>query len=147
MHPMPGRCPVCSEELTVTQLHCRTCDTTISGHFSAGAAATIAEEKLPALQIFARLTPEQLAFVETFVKNEGKITRVEEELGISYPTVRARLNEVIRALGHQPREEQQEADERARALSRREILRSLADGRISSDEAARLLRSGGATGD
>src|SRR3712207_667658 len=88
MHPMPGRCPVCHEELMVTQLHCRVCDTTISGHFSAGAAASIAEEKLPALQSFTRLTPEQLGFVETFVKNEGKITRVEEELGLSYPAVR-----------------------------------------------------------
>ncbi|HBY94260.1 MAG: DUF2089 domain-containing protein [Ardenticatenaceae bacterium] len=146
MHPMPGRCPVCNEELTVTQLHCRACDTTIAGHFSAGAAASIAEEKLAALQTFARLTPEQLAFLETFIKNEGKITRVEEELGISYPTVRARLSEVIRALGHQPREDQQEAEERARAISRREVLRSLAEGRISSDEAARLLRSS-ASGD
>ena len=142
MHPMPVRCPICDEELIVTQLHCRACDTTLSGRFSAGAAASIEEEKLPALQTFARLTPEQLAFVEIFIKNEGKITRVEEELDLSYPTVRARLNEVIRALGHQPREDQSEIDEQARTISRREVLQALAEGRVTSDEAARLLRSG-----
>lgn len=139
MYPMPGRCPVCQETLNVTELHCRTCDTTVRGHFSTGPAAAIEREKLPALQVFARLSPEQLAFVETFVKNEGKITRVEEELGLSYPTVRARLHEVIRAMGHQPRDEQQEAEQRA-ATSRAKVLEDLAAGRISSDEAARLLR-------
>jgi hypothetical protein len=86
-----GRCPVCNDLLEVTSLHCRTCDTTLEGHFDLGR--------------FYQLTPEQLAFVETFVRCEGKINRVEEELGISYPTVRNRLSEVIRALGYEVRDE------------------------------------------
>jgi hypothetical protein len=139
MYTMPSRCPVCQEELTVTELHCRSCDTTVRGHFAAGAGASIEPSKLPALLPFTKLSPEQLAFVETFIKSEGKITRVEEELGISYPTVRARLHEVIRALGHQPRDEQQEADQRS-TIQRAKVLEDLAAGVISPEEAARLLR-------
>ena len=66
-HPVIGRCPICNDTLEVTTLHCRTCDTTIQGHFSLGR--------------FYQLTPEQLEFAETFIRCEGKINRVEDELG------------------------------------------------------------------
>ena len=85
MYPLPGRCPVCGEPLEVTRLHCRQCDTAIEGHFVMGR--------------LSRLSAEQLAFVETFLRCEGTIKRVEKELGISYPTVRARLEDVIRTMG------------------------------------------------
>src|SRR6476659_8329791 len=75
LYPVIGRCPVCGDELAVTRLHCNTCNTQIEGQFQLGR--------------FQRLTAEQLAFVEVFVKN----------LGISYPTVRARLDDVLRAMG------------------------------------------------
>jgi hypothetical protein len=81
-----------------------------------------------------QLTPEQLHFVEVFLRCEGKINRVQEELGLSYPTVRSRLTEVIRALGYEVGDEQQEKDER-----RQEILGRLARREISSEEAFRLL--------
>jgi hypothetical protein len=87
---------------------------------------------------FFHLPAEQLRFIEVFVKNEGKIKDVETELGISYPTVRSRLREVIRALGYEVGDDtaaQQSATDR-----RREILDALAEGRMSADEAARLLR-------
>ena len=87
MYPVPGRCPVCGEETTVTRVYCRQCDTTVEGRFSLGS--------------FHRLTPEQLQFAETFISCEGKITRVEEAMGLSYPAVRARLHDLIRALGHE----------------------------------------------
>jgi hypothetical protein len=83
------------------------------------------------------LAPEQLAFIETFIRCEGKITRVEEELGISYPTVRSRLNDVIRALGYEIGEEA--AASPVKDARRQEILQDLAEGRISSDEAVELL--------
>jgi hypothetical protein len=123
-YPVLGRCPVCDEILQVTELHCRECDTTIQGRFDLGP--------------FQNLTHEQLAFVETFVRCEGKITRVEEELGISYPTVRNRLNEAIRALGYEIEEQREKS-----ALSpedRQIILERLARGEISSDEAIDLLQ-------
>ena len=121
MHQLIGRCPVCGDELTVTRLHCRNCDSAIEGHFNLGK--------------FYRLTPEQLQFVETFIKCDGKITRVEEELGISYPTVRNRLNDVIRALGYEVA-----AEATVSAEKRRAILEQLQASEVSAAEAAELLR-------
>ncbi len=117
-----SKCPVCDGELTVTRLHCETCDTTIDGRFANGA--------------FAGLTPEQLDFIETFVRCEGKITRMEAEMALSYPTIRNRLLEVIRALGYEPgKEETSEITEE----KRRSILQDLDSGTISAEEAMRLL--------
>ena len=76
MHPLIGTCPVCGETLEVTRLHCRNCDTGIDGHFNVGA--------------FDRLSPEQLAFAEKFIFHEGKLNRMEDDLGLSYPTLRSR---------------------------------------------------------
>jgi hypothetical protein len=86
MNQMPGRCPICDNELTVTRLQCGQCGTGIDGMFSLG--------RLQALN------REQLQFVETFLKVKGKIKDVQDELDISYPTVVARLNEVVRAMGY-----------------------------------------------
>ncbi|MHB1356883.1 MAG: DUF2089 family protein [Anaerolineae bacterium] len=119
--PVIGRCPICNETLEVTKLHCHACDTTIEGHFGLGR--------------FYLLSADQLAFVETFVRCEGKINKVEEEMGISYPTVRSRLNDVIRALGYEVREDAAPSTEQ-----RKIILEQLANGKISSDEAIKLLR-------
>ena len=117
-----GSCPVCGDGLSITRLDCPTCHTALEGHFTLGK--------------FYHLSPEQLRFVETFIRCEGKINRVEEELGISYPTVRSRLLEVIQALGHEIRAEaKQPSPER-----RKEILDQLSQGTIGSQEAARLLR-------
>ena len=122
MYPVIGTCPVCGETLTVTRLYCRTCDTTVEGHFTLGR--------------FYQLSPEQMAFVETFIRCEGKLTRVQEELGMSYPTVRSRLNEVIRALGYEVSESKPEVS----PDERRSILEQLASGEISSQEAVQLLQ-------
>jgi hypothetical protein len=85
---------------------------------------------------FYHLSPEQMAFVETFIRCEGKLTRVQDELGMSYPTVRSRLNEVIRALGYEVSESKPEVSPE----ERRAILEQLASGEISSQEAVQLLQ-------
>jgi hypothetical protein len=124
MHPLLGTCPVCGETLEVTRLHCRSCDTTIDGHFTVGA--------------FDRLSPEQLAFAETFIRNEGKLNRLEIELGLSYPTLRSRLNDLRRAMGYEVGQE-----EPAAAISdeeRRRILDDLSAGKLSSEEAVQRLQ-------
>ena len=92
MYAAPTRCTVCRSELTVTRLHCPSCDTSIEGQFTGGP--------------FAHLTAEHLDFIVTFVRCEGKINRMEQELSLSYPTIRNRLHEVIRALGFEPGKEE-----------------------------------------
>ena len=122
MQALPSNCPLCSGEITVTKIYCRDCDSTIEGRFSAG--------------VFSQLTLEQLAFVETFVRCEGKITRVEAELGLSYPTIRNRLHEVIRAMGYEPGEGDTSG---MSEQERREILERLEKGEISYEDAMQLL--------
>jgi hypothetical protein len=123
MNPVIGQCPICRESLNVTRLHCRNCDTSVEGHFALGR--------------LYHLSPEQLHFVETFIRCEGKINRVEQEMGMSYPAVRARLIEVIRALGYEVGEPERVpiAEE-----TRRQILAQLSAGQITADEAMELLR-------
>jgi hypothetical protein len=86
------------------------------------------------------LSAEHLAFVELFVRCEGKITRVEQELGLSYPAVRARLTEVIEAMGYEV------GDGGKTAVSpdtRREILAEVYAGKLTAEEAAQMLRGDG----
>ena len=125
MQVLPSKCPICGGEVVITRLHCQECDSTIEGRFIHGA--------------FERLTPEQLGFVETFIRCEGKISRMEAEIGLSYPTIRNRLHEIIRALGYEPGGEEpvKVPDE-----ERRNILDSLEQGRISYQEAMRMLQEG-----
>ena len=125
MQPLPSNCPLCSGEVTVTKIYCRDCDSTIEGRFTAG--------------VFSQLTLEQLSFAETFIRCEGKITRMEAELGLSYPTIRNRLHEVIRSLGYEPGEGD---STRISETERRRILESLEKGEISYDDAMRMLEEG-----
>lgn len=114
-----GRCPVCDNELNVTRLECPACDTAIEGRFR--------------LSRFQRLSAEQLAFLEVFVKNRGTIKDIEAELGISYPTVRARLDDVIRTLGYN-------VQRPAETVDRRAVLEALDRGEITAEEALKRLR-------
>lgn len=124
MYPALTRCPVCQNELVVSRLHCPSCDTVVEGRFTAGH--------------FANLTQEQLHFIITFVRCEGKINRMEDELNLSYPTIRNRLHEIIRALGFEPGKE--EAPEVITDEKRRSVLEDLDTGKISAADAMRILR-------
>ena len=106
----------------MTRVYCRHCNTAVEGHFSLGR--------------FHRLTPEQLQFAETFIRNDGKITRVEDEMGLSYPAVRSRLHDLIRALGYEVGPE----PVGVAPEERQSILEELAEGKISAEEALALLR-------
>jgi hypothetical protein len=122
MYQVPTACPVCHDELIATRLACRNCGTALEGRF--------AMEKL------FQLTPEQLHFVEVFLRNEGKLNRVQDELGLSYPTVRSRLEEVIQALGYEVAGKDEGIDEDYR----QEILQKLAAKEITSEKALELLQ-------
>ena len=84
---------------------------------------------------WAGLSPEQLAFVETFVKCEGKLNRMEKEIGLSYPTLRNRLQEIIRRMGYEPAQSEVTEEERRR------ILEEVAAGKITAQEALQQLQN------
>ena len=120
MYRALSRCPVCQGELAVTHLRCRNCDTELVGSFQLGR--------------FADLTPQQIQFIELLIKHRANVGKVAEELGISYPTARNRLEELVRAMGY-------EAEEEAISLEkRREIIQRVAAGELSAEDAARMLR-------
>ena len=124
MHPVIHNCPICKEQLEVTQLHCRQCDTKISGHYYLGR--------------FSGLTPEQMDFVELFVRCEGKINRVCNELCLSYPVVRAQLTDVIESMGYSIGDD--EPPPNITREERKKILAKVSAGTISAAKAAELLR-------
>ena len=135
-HDVISTCPVCAGELAVTRLHCRSCGTTLEGEFSVGR--------------FGRLTREQLALLESFLRSRGNLRDMERELGISYPTVRGRVEALVRALGFGPREGSEEAEDEAAAAAatsaeaaagRQAILERLAKGEIGAEEAATAIRN------
>ncbi len=156
MNPIPSKCPVCGGELIVTRLHCPSCETSIEGSFTPGGTPlqeAFTPEQLRSLLPFARLSQEQLYFMLTFVRCEGRFNRMEEELNLSYPTLRSRLDDIIRALGFEPGREdaRDEAARRDEAQHRQEVCQVSADerqatldmlsrGEINVEEARRRLR-------
>ena len=118
-HDVLHDCPVCHKPLHITQLHCPACGTSIEGDFQA--------ERLLAL------TPEQRSFVLSFLRNRGNIREMEKELGISYPTVRARLDQILAALGL-------EANPGKEKPARKEVLEMLAQGEITQEQALDMLK-------
>jgi hypothetical protein len=125
-------CPVCSSELSITRLQCRGCGTAIEGDFNVGR--------------FGRLSRDQLALLESFLRARGNAKELERELKVSYPTVRARIESLVRALGLADGPVPDDlADSLGRAgeLSelRRDVLERLARHEITADEAASMLRT------
>ncbi|HOA98179.1 MAG TPA: DUF2089 domain-containing protein [Acetivibrio saccincola] len=115
-----GKCPVCGGDTSITKIRCSKCKTTIEGDFN--------------LCKFCRLTPEQKEFIDVFIKCRGNIKEIEKELGISYPTVKNKIEDVVMALGHK-------VDDRVyESIDRKEILDRLNNGEISVDEALELLK-------
>jgi len=120
MRPLPVRCPACEGPLAVKALFCPACGTEVYGRF--------------ALNEFALLPREHLDFLRLFVRARGNLKEVERILGVSYPTVRARLEALLKALGY---EEEGEAGQ-----SRLEVLEALRKGEITVEEAVARLRGG-----
>ena len=124
-------CPVCESKLQVTRLHCNTCGTTIEGEFNVGR--------------FARLGREQMSLLESFLRSRGNLRELERELGLSYPTVRGRVETLLRVLGladgpvpapEAPAAGEPEIDPEQRRI----VLERLARHEITAEEAAAALR-------
>jgi len=128
-------CPTCGSELVVSEVTCTVCDTTVRSRYA----------PCP----FCRLAPEDLAFMLLFVKSRGNVKDMERELGVSYWTIRGRLNEIISAMGlggedgeaaDAPPDVEPPAPRRGRPPAERQaVLDRLRAGEISAEEAARLI--------
>jgi hypothetical protein len=128
-HDVISTCPVCSNELAVSRLHCRSCGTTLEGDFSVGR--------------FGRLNRDQVVLLESFLRSRGNLRDMERELGISYPTVRGRVEALIRALGFGPRADGETVEDAGGdpPVTRQEILERLARHEISAEAAAAAIRT------
>jgi hypothetical protein len=113
------KCPVCEGNLKAVKLKCETCDTVIENSFD-----------FPKL---LKLSKEQLEFVTVFLKSRGNIKDVERELGISYPTVRAKLDQVVELLGDDSASKNK--------TTREDILNKIESGELSPEEAVILLNN------
>jgi hypothetical protein len=112
-----SRCPVCESGMAVSELTCESCGTSVRGRFP-----------VPDL---CRLPDDLYQFLVVFVKNRGVIRDVEKELGISYPTVRSRLDAVLAALGF---------DESVGRGDSGQVIEMLERGEITPEEAEKMLR-------
>ena len=135
-------CPVCESQLHVTRLHCNTCGTTIEGEFNVGR--------------FAHLGRDQMLLLEGFLRSRGNLRELERELGVSYPTIRGRVEGLLRALGltdgaplppTPPTADETPASQTGvDAATRRDVLERLARKEITAEEAAAVLRGEQPTG-
>lgn len=116
-------CPACAERMNVTELTCPHCLTKVQGDFSASP--------------LHRLKPEQLEFVEVFLRCRGNIKEAEKELKISYPTVRARLDQIIRDMGYPAR-----PDLGLDETDTQNVLDALGNGEVSFEEALERIKRG-----
>ncbi len=119
-YPLLTHCPVCSKPLKITKLQCNHCQTTIENEFEVSRLAALGQE--------------QLHFIEVFLKCRGNIKEVEKELGISYPTVRGKLDEIISALGYSAQKKME--------VDKKKIVAMLEKGEITAEEAIQLLKEG-----
>ena len=78
---LPTDCPACGDELKVSRLHCETCDTAVEGKFE--------------LPVLCRLSAEEQLLATRFIMASGSLKDLAREYGISYPTMRNRLDELI----------------------------------------------------
>lgn len=118
-------CPTCGGPLTVTEVKCDRCGTEVRARY----------QPCP----FCSLSPDQMNFALMFIRSRGNLTEVEKSLGVSYPTLRAKLDEIIQAISPRPRAQPIEPAEPDR---RRDVLSRLASGQMSAAEALAALRKG-----
>jgi hypothetical protein len=110
----PRDCPVCGEELRLTRLSCRSCGTEISGDFEACE--------------FCALGAEERRTLRVFLASRGNLRDLQQHLGVSYPTARARFDDLLQKLGIERTGAEQPAN-------RLDLLEALARGEVDVDQA------------
>jgi hypothetical protein len=108
-------CPDCKKPLKIARMACATCGMSMEGEFE--------------VSPLAQLSLEDQTFVIAFVRSHGSIKKMESLFGISYPTVKNRLNAISATL-----------DKSFQAPSPNlYVLEQLARGEISVEEALEKL--------
>ncbi|MEJ5170393.1 MAG: DUF2089 domain-containing protein [Fimbriimonadales bacterium] len=128
LYQMPHKDPVTGAPLYISELSCEESGVVIRGRFE--------------IPRFARIDPETTRFLEIFLRCRGVLSCVEKELGVSYPTVRARLDALLEALGLQPVRETRGGPSKEELERKRQILDKLERGEITAEEAKALLKAG-----
>ena len=128
---MFSRCPACGSALTITECQCSNCRLQLRGVFEPGP--------------FSRLSAEQLAFVGVFLRARGNLTEVERTLGVSYPTIRNKLDEVNSVLEGTAEKQPPSSPENLpetpenRLEVRQRILQKVAEKKLTATEAIQML--------
>ena len=124
MRKLLEQCPACGGRLVITGICCESCSTEVRGRFAPGKLSS--------------LTEEQLTFVQIFLRSRGNLSEVEKVLGISYPTIRNKLDEIIKVLNRDQVDVPTGPDVEA---ERRTVLAHVASGAISPAEGLERLRN------
>ena len=135
MHNLFNQCPACGGQLMITECKCPTCQLQMRGEFQLGQLSTLSDD--------------ELTFVKVFLSARGNLTEVERVLGISYPTIRNKLDEINNVLSRTNEAAATSQKKQSVALEtklasaeepRKDILQQVADGRMSPTEAVQKLR-------
>ena len=111
-------CPYCDQGMTVSRMTCHRCDVSVESAF-------------PTARL-ANLPVEHQRFIEIFVLASGSLKEIAEQTGVSYPTVRSRLDKVIQALREEIGRTQK---------TKGSILDAVSEGKLSAETAAKLIKA------
>jgi len=117
VRPPGSECPYCGTPMTVTEMTCGPCRVSVQAAFP--------------MSRLAGLPVEHQRFIEMFVLASGNLKEIAEQVGVSYPTIRSRLDKVIETLRGQIAKKQ-----RVRGT----VLDAVAPGKTNAEEAARLIK-------
>ena len=111
-------CAFCKDKLKIKKLECRKCGISFEGEFYSSPIMALSEE--------------QQSFIELFALSSGSLKEMAQILGITYPTVRIRLDEIIEAL----KKEMKERDD-----YKKELLDKVEQGKITPEKAAEIIKN------
>ena len=135
MQKLFNQCPACGSQLVITECKCPACQLQMRGEFQTG--------------MLSNLSDDTLTFIKVFLSARGNLTEVERVLGISYPTIRNKLDEINSILNRNndtiviPEKTTGSAAEKKAASAedvRKDILQQVSDGRLSPAEAVQKLK-------
>lgn len=114
-------CPACGGAIIITEIQCANCHLKMQGEFKPG--------------LFSTLSEDQLTFVRAFLRVRGNLSEMEKVLGVSYPTIRNKLEEINQALERAELEPALSPNE-----SRNAILEQVAAGKLDAAQALKQLQ-------